>query len=85
MEEEILRKIFDSLARLETKVQNLEKIGEKVDKMQVESVKTNEEVQSVRNTVSELVDKNKWLSRSIAGGFITFGFGLFATIIKINM
>lgn len=75
MEKSFEREVLDRLTTIETKIDDYNNIKEKCEDAYVKS-KANEK------DITEINDKIKWISRLIAGAFITGAIGLIFALIQ---
>lgn len=76
------REVLDRLTKIEVKLDNYDKLKEQVYENQRCIIKLYEKQDQQQQQIDELVDRNKWLSRAIAGACITAIIGLVVILIK---
>ena len=70
MEENIYTEILQRLVKIETKIDNIEKIKDDVDSLKGKIIELQAKDESQAKEIKELKDTNKWLIRTIAGEVI---------------
>jgi hypothetical protein len=76
------REVLDRLTKIEVKLDNYDKLKEQVYENQRSIIKILEKDEQQQQQINELEDRNKWLSRAIAGACITAIIGLAVILIK---
>ncbi|MGB8455139.1 MAG: hemolysin XhlA family protein [Anaerocolumna sp.] len=79
------REVLDRLTKIEVKLDSYDKIKDQVYENQRCIIKFIEKTDQQQQQIDELMERNKWLARAIAGACITAFVGLFAIFIKIGI
>lgn len=77
MDRDFQDKLIDRLARIETKLDELNCVPQTVYDLNARSKKSEEEIK-------EMKDNNKWLWRTVFGNVIALIFGVIITFFKLN-
>ena len=78
MDNKFEREVLERLIKIETKIDDYKSLKEKTDEAFNLSMKNCEDIK-------DLQDKNKWLTRTIAGALITGAVGMVFILIKISV
>ncbi len=79
------REVLDRLTKIEVKLDSYDKIKDQVYENQRTIIKLYEKSEQQQKDINDLVERNKWLARAIAGAVITAGIGIVVCFIKIGI
>ncbi|ADQ06525.1 protein of unknown function DUF1267 [Caldicellulosiruptor hydrothermalis 108] len=80
--EQVIQEILERLTRIETKLDDYNKVREKIDNANSQLQIHEEKIKHVEGRVSNIEANNKWLWRTVVGAIITLLMSIIATFIK---
>lgn len=85
MEAEFEREVLDRLIKIEVKLDGYNNAKVKTYENEKEILRIKSDLEDVQKTVTDLIESNKWLFRTVVAAIIVAAIGLLTTIVRTGV